>query len=274
MRDAGIDPPGVVIVDGRVHRFDVPGDGPKKKNGWYVLFDDPLAGAFGCWKRGIRETWHESKEFSPEEREAFKRRVFEERSARRIRDEKLKGECRNTAKRIWDGSKPCANHPYLTRKGISSHKARVHKGSLVVPVRNETGDLQGLQFIDDGGGKKFLTGTAKAGCYFSIGKPNGVVCIAEGFATAASIHECTGHAVAVAFDCGNLTPVGAALRAKFPDDVFIFCADNDISGIGLEKAQAAAAECKGIVTMPPVEGMDFNDYHAQFGADRVKEMFK
>ena len=36
--------------------------------------------------------------------------------------------------------------------------------------------------------------------------------ICEGFATGASIHEATGHAVAVAFNAGNLQAVAVALR--------------------------------------------------------------
>jgi putative DNA primase/helicase len=39
--------------------------------------------------------------------------------------------------------------------------------------------------------------------------------LAEGYATA-SLHEATGHPVAVAFDAGNLVHVAKALRALYP----------------------------------------------------------
>ena len=76
--------------------------------------------------------------------------------------------------------------------------------------------LHSLQFISREGDKRFLIGGRVSGCYFPIGKPDGALCIAEGYATGASIHEATGTAVAVAFNAGNLLPVASALRAKFP----------------------------------------------------------
>ena len=38
--------------------------------------------------------------------------------------------------------------------------------------------------------------------------------VAEGYATAASLHEATGYPVAVAFDAGNLAHVTKALRQQ------------------------------------------------------------
>ena len=51
--------------------------------------------------------------------------------------------------------------------------------------------------------------------------------MAEGFATAATVHEATGSAVAVAFNANNLKPVAIALRAKFPSLEMVICADDD-----------------------------------------------
>ena len=49
-----------------------------------------------------------------------------------------------------------------------------------------------------------------------LGVPDGLILIAEGYATAASLHQATGHPVAVAFDAGSLAPVSAALRKLIP----------------------------------------------------------
>ena len=58
MQAAGVEPGASVVADGTLHRFQVEGDRPGSKNGWYVLHgDDPAAGQFGCFKRGISETW-------------------------------------------------------------------------------------------------------------------------------------------------------------------------------------------------------------------------
>jgi putative DNA primase/helicase len=95
-------------------------------------------------------------------------------------------------------------------------------------------DIHSLQFIGPDGVKRFLTGGRVTGCYFSIGNPKGAaaLCIAEGFATGATIHEATGYPVAVAFNAGNLGAVAKTLRGKFPDLPLILCGDFDKSGTG------------------------------------------
>ena len=79
------------------------------------------------------------------------------------------------------------------------------------------------------------------------------LCIAEGYATAASIYESTGYAVAVAFDAGNLEPVAVTLRRKFPKTKIVICADNDIGtprNPGLTRALEAARAVDGLVALP------------------------
>jgi putative DNA primase/helicase len=99
-------------------------------------------------------------------------------------------------------------HPYLKRKRIAPHGLRVDTdGRLIVPVRDRKGDIQSLQFITGDGVNRFLPGGHVAGNYYAIGSPGETLCVAEGFATAATIHEATGQAVAVAFNAGNLEAV-------------------------------------------------------------------
>src|SRR5262245_36130011 len=58
MERAGIFTGDQILADGTLHRFNVDGDGPGTKNGWYALHLDGIpAGSFGCWKRGIDQTW-------------------------------------------------------------------------------------------------------------------------------------------------------------------------------------------------------------------------
>lgn len=66
----------------------------------------------------------------------------------------------------------------------------------------------------DGTDKLFLKGGRKSGLWHWCGDPAGasVLLIAEGYATAASLHQATGRPVAVAFDAGNLAHVAKALR--------------------------------------------------------------
>ena len=77
----------------------------------------------------------------------------------------------------------------------------------------------------------------------------------EGFATGASIHECTGHAVAVAFNAGNLEAVAVALRNKYPTLKIILAADDDQTpgNPGMTKATAAVQAAGGILAVPVVK---------------------
>ena len=88
----------------------------------------------------------------------------------------------------------------------------------------------------------------------------GVVYVAEGFATAATIHEATNRPCAVAYSASNLPAVAEALGG----DVTIV-ADNDASGVGQKYADQAAAKHGARVIIPPALG-DANDY-AQAGGD-------
>jgi putative DNA primase/helicase len=190
------------------------------------------------------------------------------------------------------------NHPYLVRKGISPcHGLRVgnwyqvgtdgkrfreKENCLLVPMRDAEGKLWNLQAIfperdpELERDKDYLLGGRKQGTYFAIGKPEGAVAIGEGFATMASIRAATGLAVCVAFDKGNLLPVGKALREKLPDVRLIFAADNDIKegkpNYGVEKSTAAASEVGGYLAIPELDGKkaDFNDLSQVKSPDAVK----
>ena len=89
----------------------------------------------------------------------------------------------------------------------------------------------------------FKRDTAVTGRFHAMGKLGRRILIAEGYATAATLHEITGHAVACAFTASNLMPVAEALRKKYPDAVLIIRADDDHTeegNPGLTNATAAA----------------------------------
>jgi putative DNA primase/helicase len=264
---AGLSTRDKIIPDGKIHRLHIEGDSPGSRNGWYILYGDGLpAGAFGSWKTGDRGTWCAKAEASltASERTEYKRRIEDALKAREAEEAQRRKEARDKALSIWKTS-PLApdDHPYLVKKGVRNHGLRLHKGALVIPMRDHSENLHSLQFIDPAGNKRFLAGGRKKGCYFPIGKPLDSLCIAEGYATAASIHESTGLPVAVAFDAGNLEAVAMALRGKFPEIEITLCADNDTQtpgNPGLTKAREAAAASGALVAVPPCHG-DFNDLY-------------
>ncbi len=278
IHSAGITPPAALTADGALHRFHVEGDRSRAENGWYVLFDDPPAGAFGCWKRGISETWSgkPTHALTLAEKAAYRAKMEVAKQQREAERARVQAEAREKAKTIWEQAQPAmADHPYLLEKVVGPHGLRLFNGSLVVPMRGSDNTLRGLQFIDGDGKKRFLTGTAKAGSYFAMGgRPDDVLYVCEGFATGASIHEATKKPVAVAFDAGNLLSVAEALREKLPGVNIIICGDHDHSGTGQKAANTAALAVNGLVAIPPEEGQDFNDLALQHGQEAVRSVIE
>lgn len=257
MADAGIITSEAIIADGKIHRYHIKGDKPGSKNGWYVLFSDRVpSGSFGSWKAGIKQTWCAKKksDLTPADRAEHKRRMDAAIKARDAKDKALKLAAQKKAAAIWQAAPPAQDdHPYLIKKGVKAYGLRQSKSALVIPLRDTAGILHSLQFIDADGSKRFLSGGRKRGCYFSIGQLAGTICIAEGYATAASVYEATARTVAVAFDTGNLLSVAQALRQKFPDAEIILCADNDTEtpgNPGLTYARETAAAVSGLVAYP------------------------
>ncbi len=196
MQAAGLNPPAQIEL-GRFHRF--PGIGKRNGNtaGWCKLFPDGQGGSFGDYSNGLSESWQAEREqpFTEVERAAFRRQVAESRKqaeAQRLAEHEAAA---TRARQIWDAAPPApADHPYLKTKNVQAHGLRLHEETLVVPLRDESGALWSLQFIVSDGKKRFLTEGRKKGCYSSIGsRPEKVLCIAEGYATAATIHEATGY---------------------------------------------------------------------------------
>lgn len=283
----GLVPPVEIQADGEIHRCNAEGRGGESDGAYLLHLDGIPAGGFENWRDGAGwEAWRSEigRAFTREEEASHRAHLEAARKVREVEDRKRKAEARDRARKIWDSAPPGAEHPYLARKGVRAHGARIvssgpREGDLVVTLRDADGKLHSLQFIGTDGGKLFLSGGRKRGCYYGMGKPSGVLYIAEGFATAASIHEATGQAVAVAFDAGNLLPVAESLRAKFPDLNLVIAADDDYftdGNPGLVKATEAAVAVGARLAVPrfgddrPAGATDFNDLHKARGLESVR----
>jgi putative DNA primase/helicase len=141
--------------------------------------------------------------------------------------------------------------------------------TLLVPMYDPSGSIRSLQAIFPekhplfDRDKDFLPGAARAELFSWIGPKTDTVLIAEGFSTAATLHQESGFRVYIAFAANNLMAVGLMVREKLPSADIIFCADNDLKtkgNPGLTYATAAAEIVGGSVAVPPIAG-DFNDYH-------------
>ena len=284
MAEAGIFTDIYLIADSQIHRFDVEGDRRGSKNGWYILFDggNP-AGSFGSWKLGTNETWSlkNYKEFTPQEKAEYAKQMAQAKEEVRKAQAAKHKEARGEAEKNWsNAAKEIGNHQYLQDKAVRAYRIRSDGNNLLIPLRDSAGILHSIQTISPQGKKLFLSGGAVNGNYFSIGKPNGKMIVAEGYSTAASIHESTGHAVAVTFNAGNLEPVAKALRTKYPDIEIIIAGDNDTQtegNPGKSRATEAAKAVNGKIIIPEFINIesnptDFNDLARLEGLERVKEL--
>lgn len=263
------------VADGSIHRFRVPEDKPGTLNGWYVFYADGIAsGAFGSWRDGSTRTWSSRKPADPLEAQLITQRIERARMERESEQARNQTAAADRAGRVWSDAEPAsADHPYLTRKGIKPYRLRQAGDVLLVPLYAD-GLLMNLQRIMPDGTKRFLTGGRVKGCYSPIGrlehgKP---LYICEGWATGASIHADTGHAVACAMNAGNLLEVGRQLQRQHPDSLLVIAGDDDRQteaegkgNPGVEAASKAAAALGCAMVLPvfppdaPLALSDFND---------------
>ncbi|WP_439447850.1 VapE domain-containing protein [Stenotrophomonas sp. ATs4] len=297
--------------DGTLVRFHVEGDRRGSRNGWAVLFGDNVpAGEFGSWRTGTRHAWcaKSPTTLSTAEQRAIRQRQERARAEREQQQREREHAAAKAANILWNRAVPAdGSHPYLVRKGIHAHGLRVAAwpirnsdglvfrhidNALLVPVMNTAGRIVSLQAIFPrvdpalARDKDFLAGGRKQGCFHVIGKPqpHQPIAIAEGYATAESIHQATGWCVVVAWDAGNLAPVAHAWRNAVPDASFVLCADNDqwtrqpLDNPGVTQATHAAAEIDARVVWPEfavVHGdddrpTDFNDLHLREGLEVLR----
>ncbi|WP_435339327.1 primase-helicase zinc-binding domain-containing protein [Klebsiella aerogenes] len=180
---------------------------------------------------------------------------------------------------LMEKTRPATGNAYLTRKGFPERGCPVltvmHKtggvtfraGDVVVPLYDDAGALVNVQLINSDGLKRTLKGGAvKGACHIIKGqKQTGKrLWIAEGYATALSVHHLTGETVMVALSSVNLLSLASLARQKHPACQILVAADRDLNGDGQSKAAAAAEACEGIVALPPVFG-DWNDAFIQHG---------
>ena len=282
IRAAGLEPPDD-IVPGKFDRF--PGKGKRKDNkaGWCLLYENGLGGCFGDWSTGLKEFWRAEpdRQYSQSEQAAHRRNVEKARKLVAAEQKQRHADAAKEAISIWEGAKPAlGDHDYLVKKGIKPHGMRVHEnGRLIVPVCID-GKVISLQRIAPDGDKKFLPDGKVAGGYCCLGKTENakIVCIAEGFATGATIRQATGYPVVIAFNDMNLLRVAKATRKALPKSRIIVCADDDVNtegNPGVIEAEKAARAIGAKVAVPqfkeprPQGATDFNDMAAQVGLKAV-----
>ncbi|SIS85194.1 zincin-like metallopeptidase domain-containing protein [Insolitispirillum peregrinum] len=269
----GLELKGAPVMDGQWHRVPVTGDRQGQLSGSYRGFLDGVAnGQMVNFKQGGEAIqWTAaSVAISPEQRAALAAEAAERAAARQSGLEAAHAAAARAAYGIWRNAPQWANRdnsPYLAAKNVHGYGVKVDaEGRLLVPLRDSDGHLHNLQTIgqrsEDGPGKTFLKNGRKTGLFHLIDphKQAGKVpmVVAEGYATAAEVHQATGLPVAVAFDSGNLRPVAEALKAAWPQVPLMIAGDNDHHlenrpgqvNVGKVKATEAAQAVAGTLALP------------------------
>jgi phage/plasmid primase-like uncharacterized protein len=275
-------------ITSKIERFTPAGD--HQENGWYVLYNlqHAVVGAYGCWKRGLKEKFcsADKNALTPQQWGEISKAWKDAEQARKEEEERLKLEAREKCKALFT-LPTVTDHPYLKKKQVMAHGKVVLSNQtltpnwMALPLADEKGTIHSAQFIADDGAKRFMFGGRVQGCWFTLADTSdGPLCITEGYATGASVHQATGWATVCAMNAGNLPAVAAAIRKLHPDRTLIIAADNDQftdGNPGLTKARAAAKPVSATVIYPEFadeslgeKPTDFNDLQRISGSGEVK----
>lgn len=291
LREAGLDLQGELpAMDGQLHRVPLLEGKPGSRDGAYVgHLDGHPAGFYQNHRTGDKGNWKASgHKLSAEEKARLRIEAEQSRQARREALDKQHEQASKTAYARWVNAPGWAHQsqPYLAQKGVFGYGVKVDdKGDLLIPGRDVDGHIHTLQTVSRDG-KFFVRGSRKTGTFHTIDPAKmederTPILIAEGYATAASVHMATGLPVHAAFDAGNLEHVAKALQARYPGRSMVILADNDHGqpgNPGVTKAEAAARAVGGLVAVPEFTASeklekrtDFNDLHASRGLNAVRK---
>nr|WP_267311331.1 zincin-like metallopeptidase domain-containing protein [Asaia spathodeae]GBR16865.1 hypothetical protein AA105894_1678 [Asaia spathodeae NBRC 105894] len=288
-------------MDGALHRVPVEGDTGRERSGAYRAYTDGRpAGWFENHKTGEKQNWKASAKSSITEAER-RELIANAARSREIREQaeaQKHQQAAGIATALLSVATPAsADHPYLVSKGVKPHgllqataatvavadshlgekNHSIRDGDLLLPMQRRDGDVRSLQVIKADGWKGFLPGGQVVGLYAMIGDPQASKqgrpqWIAEGYATAASVHDATTDPVAVAFNASNLVAVAKELREQSPDASLYIAGDDDRHlplktpprpNVGQQKAEEAAKQSNGLAILPAFgpaqEGIDWND---------------
>ena len=248
----------------------------------FDLFDQWSQGGDGYKEKDVRATWTSTKSNGQGKSitvaTLFKLATdngYQPRKSTRQATAKavIKRKSSNKAQAYWDQAEDCPSHPYAEVKGLDTTGLKKYKGKLLIPAFNAAGKISSIQTIDKNGDKKFLQGCTMSGCWYTI-VGDDVLVVAEGWATAKSIHMATGHTAIVAFSSNFLSKLLPNLRKKYKDTRIIVAPDNDPNQNAVKMATKAARTSGCEIIVPEVsDGSDFDDVRQAAGLDEVRRQF-
>ena len=281
--------PAEIVYDGKYHRFQA--EGSKRESGWYIahLHSGLPIITFGNFSEGSKYTIRDGEAVDPDAPKRDRSQWDRSKKAKAKRTAEL-------ANRLWKIAKPCTQHPYQEKKKIGSHGARIlvlnkdvdrwfHEwiakhslqGALLIPMMID-GRIVDLQLITLTQ-KFFLPKGDHKSATFTLGKPaeSDQLIIATGYATSATIYECTDIPVIAVFSDGNIDMAVNSIKRTYPKHSLIIAADNDIHSddrkinSGLVYSIAAAKKYDLLLAVPEFQGkkVDYNDLFIALGKQAV-----
>lgn len=279
-----------VQIDGKIHRLGHSCKAGSDDASYYLFRSSPVPFGFvGCWRCGDHDLWNGlGRKLTAEEKALLDE--ANKLSAQQLKEQQLAiSEGVTTAYRELDFCPP--DHPYLVKKRIKPHGAKVRNGILLIALQDVSGRIWSGQGIAaephpalGGKTKMFEPGGRTKGCFYLIGdlKEAPQVLLCEGYATACTLHEATGLTVVAAMSANNLEPVAKAIRNAFPRLSITVCSDSDRhtkGNPGETAAEAASLSVGGAFAVPDFKGFpddkdhtDFNDLARVVSLDRVREI--
>lgn len=283
--------PADLPCNGEFIRFDRGGT----LNGWFIGRTYNVQGKVievvrcGDWRSGESYKFETEGDYTPEEKEEIAKRIQEAEIQSLYERDKQYAETAELSEARWRLAKENGVSPYLDKKGLKGaglFGCRLDGENLLVPCRDIDGKLWGIQKIQPDGGKYFSSGQKIKGCFHAIGilEAQETILIAEGVATAGSLHQATGLPVVSAFNAGNLQRVAKEIRGKFPQARLLLCGDEDLWtkrpngqawNPGRDAATLAAQLVGGEVVFPQFQSLDtrpsdYNDLHCLEGLSVVQ----
>jgi putative DNA primase/helicase len=175
-----------------------------------MQFPDGTRRRLGDFSSNLSEAWQAKCErpTTTAEREAFHRQARKRADWPKVSAKRCRLKQRAKASAIWEAALLAPeDHPYLLAKGIKAHgpencfrgdlviREVSCDGALIVPLYDARRELRSLQFISSGGKEAISPQRPQSRLllWHRQGPEGGEpLCVAEGYGTAASIHEASG----------------------------------------------------------------------------------
>lgn len=232
-----------IKFDGELHRYRIHDDKKGHTSGAYLVHIDGWpAGYVQDWRTDIKENWrYQPSNLSDEQHsyfnsEEFKKKTDEEhRKAEEFR-RKEREKRSEAAQKLFDRLEQAPeDFPYFLRKGIKPYSIALNPETncLAVPLRDISGRLLSIQWINQDGQKRFFEGAELKGAFFSIDLFSidkdyaGVILLGEGPATMLKVYNLSGYPAVAAMSCHRLEEIAGIIHNNFPDAKIIITADND-----------------------------------------------